>query len=79
MLRRPFSFQERSVPPRLRSAVATVGVVGFLTVYVWGVVTLADHVPDVFLLKLIYFAVAGTAWGLPLLPLLSWAGRGPKR
>lgn len=61
--------------PRTRSAVASIGVVAFLIFYVWAVVSLASCVPDVWWAQVLYFAVAGLAWGVPILPLISWAGR----
>jgi hypothetical protein len=48
----------------------------FLGAYVVGAVTLADHLPKLGWVRLLYFAIVGVAWGLPLLPLISWAERG---
>lgn len=59
--------------PRARRFVAAIGVVVFLTVYVWGVITLGAYVPDSWWAQLLYYGVAGLAWGVPILPLLSWA------
>ncbi len=53
------------MPPRARRFVATLTVVFFLAFWVWG----AD---------LIFFAVAGIGWGVPLIPLLRWTEREPK-
>jgi hypothetical protein len=61
-----------------RRAVAAIGVVVFLAFYVWVATVIADRLPDLMWVKLLYFAVVGTAWGLPLFPLLSWAERGGK-
>lgn len=61
---------------RTRRAVAAVGVLVFLTVYVVAAVTIADHLPKIGWVRLVYFAVVGLAWGVPLLPLFSWAERG---
>lgn len=61
---------------RTRRAVASVGIVVFLGVYVWAAIAVAGRIPDHPLVDLLFYAVAGTAWGLPLLPLLSWAERG---
>jgi len=41
-------------------------------------VTLHDHLPDAWWIDLIFFAVAGIGWGVPLIPLLRWAEREPK-
>ena len=65
--------------PRTRKAVAALGVLAFLTFYVWLAVTIGDHVPDLWWAKAVYFAVVGTAWGLPILPLIGWAERGGRR
>ena len=62
---------------RTRRFVATVGVLLFLTFWVWGAVSINDRLPDIWWLDLIFFAVAGIGWGLPLIPLLRWAEREP--
>jgi len=59
--------------PRTRRAVASIGIVAFLTFYVWLVIAIGAHVPDHPLATLLFYGIAGTAWGIPLLPLLSWA------
>lgn len=61
--------------PRARRAVASLGMVVFLGVYVWAAIAIADVLPDSPLIDAIYFIVAGTAWGLPLFPLIKWAER----
>ena len=62
---------------RTRRFVATVGVLLFLTFWVWGAVSINDRLPDIWWLDLIFFAVAGIGWGVPLIPLLRWAEREP--
>ena len=56
-------------------AIASIGVVAFLIFYVWAVISLGEFVPDAWWAQVLYFAVAGLAWGVPILPLISWAGR----
>ncbi|MBC6980841.1 MULTISPECIES: DUF2842 domain-containing protein [unclassified Caulobacter] len=63
---------------RARRAVAAVGVLAFLGFYIWAAATLADRLPDVRWVQLIYFVVVGTAWGVPIMPLLWWAERGDR-
>lgn len=58
-----------------RRALASLGIVVFLFVYVVAAVSVAGVLPDVSWIKLAYYAIVGTAWGLPLLPLIRWAGR----
>lgn len=62
--------------PRTRKAVAAVAVLAFLCFYVWLAVGLAERIPDLWWAKVLYFAIAGTAWGLPIIPLIGWAERG---
>ncbi len=62
--------------PRTRKAIATVGVLAFLAFYVWLVVTLAGFIPEVWWAQVAFFAVAGLAWGVPILPLIKWAEKG---
>jgi hypothetical protein len=65
--------------PRTRRAVACLGILVFLTVYTVVAVTVSEWLPNLTWLKLVYFCVVGLAWGVPLLPLLSWAERGGKK
>lgn len=62
--------------PRTRKAVATLGVLVFLVAYIWGVISLAVLIPAVWWAQVLYFAVAGLAWGVPILPLIKWAEKG---
>ena len=48
----------------------------FLAGYVWAATTLADRLPNDMWIKLVYFAVVGVGWGLPILPLMTWMNRG---
>jgi hypothetical protein len=58
---------------RTRRAVASVGIVVFLVAYIWAAIAVGGMIPDHPLALLAYYALAGTVWGLPLFPLLSWA------
>jgi hypothetical protein len=42
------------------------------------VIAIGDRLPDSVWLDMVFYSVAGIAWGIPLLPLLSWA-EGPKK
>lgn len=50
----------------------------FLFFYIVAAITIADRLPDNFVVRLVYFAVVGTAWGLPLYPLFVWMNRTPR-
>jgi hypothetical protein len=61
---------------RVRKLVGLVGILGFLVFYVVVASKLSDYVPAHGPWQLIYFVLAGTLWGVPLLPLISWMNRG---
>ena len=62
--------------PNLRSFVGSVAILVFLAAYIWAATAIADRLPDDMRIKLVYFAIAGVAWGLPILPLMTWMSRG---
>lgn len=62
--------------PRTRRFIAAMGVVAFLALYVWAVVSIGAILPDSPWIDLLFYGVAGIAWGVPLIPLLRWAERG---
>jgi hypothetical protein len=62
--------------PRARRGVGALGVVVFAAFYIWLAITVGDFVPDLWWAKVIYFAVVGTAWAIPLKPLILWAEGG---
>jgi hypothetical protein len=61
---------------RVRKAIGGLGILVFLGVYVWAAATLGSHLPNQWAIRLIYYAVVGTSWGLPIIPLISWMNRG---
>ena len=61
---------------RLRKLIGLFGILGFLAAYVAGVTMVADHVPKHWAAQTAFYLVAGLAWGLPILPLISWMNRG---
>lgn len=61
---------------RWRSFLGGIAILIFLAAYVWVAVVVGDLLPDHWAARLVYFAVVGTAWGAPLIPLLSWIGKG---
>lgn len=71
-----------AVPPipapmtaRVRKIFGGIGLLAFLAAYIWAATAISDHVPGG-ALKMVFFAVAGLAWGVPVLPLISWMNRG---
>ncbi|MFZ4066741.1 MAG: DUF2842 domain-containing protein [Phenylobacterium sp.] len=64
------------MPRRLRSFVGSVLILIFLAGYVWAATAIADRLPNDMRIKLVFFALAGVGWGLPILPLMTWMERG---
>ena len=65
------------MPARIRKLIGLFAVLAFLAAYVGVAVVVADRLPDHWLVELVFFAVAGVAWGVPLIPLFRWMNRGP--
>ena len=61
---------------RTRKLIGSMGVVAFLGVYIFAVATLAERIPPNKAVQLVFFLVAGVAWGAPLIPLIRWMNRG---
>ena len=61
---------------RLRKAIGGAAMLVFLAAYIWAMSTLGQKVPNQALATLAFYLVAGTAWGLPLIPLIAWMNRG---
>ena len=64
---------------RLRKAVGGLGMLLFLAAYAVVAVTIAGHLPDNRAVQMVYFVVAGLAWGAPLVPLIAWMESGGKK
>ncbi len=61
--------------PRVRKVVGALAIVAFMVAYIWAATLIAERLPADRTVQLIFFIVAGTAWGLPLFPLVAWAQR----
>ena len=61
--------------PRLKKLFGTLAMLVFLFAYVAAALAVADHLPSHWAIQLIFYAVVGTAWGLPLIPLMKWMNR----
>ncbi len=61
---------------RTRKFIGAFLLVGFVCAYAIAVVMIGERLPDLGWVRGVYFAVAGLAWGAPILPLLSWMSRG---
>jgi hypothetical protein len=61
---------------RTRKAIGSLGILLFVGFYAWAVSSVGDHVPKAWWAQLLYYVVAGTAWGAPIIPLITWMHRG---
>lgn len=64
------------MPTRVRKIVGSILILLFVGAYAWAAVMIGALLPEHAVVQIIYYAVVGTAWGLPLIPLLSWMNRG---
>ncbi|MBV9511832.1 MAG: DUF2842 domain-containing protein [Caulobacteraceae bacterium] len=60
---------------RTRKAIGGLAILAFLLLYVGAAAKLGSMLPDQWAVRLLYYVVAGTAWGVPLIPLLGWMNR----
>lgn len=61
---------------RVRKLIGLVALMVFVLLYVGAAVRVGEMLPDHWAARLAYYAVVGIAWGLPVLPLISWMNRG---
>jgi hypothetical protein len=61
---------------RVRKAIGSLGIVLFVGFYAWLAASVGDHLPKLWWAQLPYYVVVGTAWGLPVIPLIIWMNRG---
>ena len=61
--------------PRLKKIIALIVLLPCLVVYFFAAAALGERVPDVQILKVPYYLVAGIAWAFPVRYLIIWANR----
>ncbi len=64
-------FNSLSLPQR--RAVACLGILIWLALYVLAVVALGEFLHGGRITSMIFYALAGILWGVPILPLISWS------
>ena len=63
------------MPLRLRKFIGLIAILAFCVVYVVVAVTISDYLPDHWAVRLIFYALVGTLWGVPLFPVIKWMNR----
>jgi len=61
--------------PRTRKFIGSLIILLFLFVYIVVAARVGLMVPNQPVLRFVYYLVAGTFWGVPLIPLLAWMNR----
>jgi hypothetical protein len=61
--------------PRIKKSIGGLGILVFLAGYIALATTIGGLLPDLILVKAIYYTVVGIGWGIPLIPLLTWMGK----
>ncbi|HTM82447.1 DUF2842 domain-containing protein [Asticcacaulis sp.] len=56
-----------------RRAITCLGILVWLIFYVLAVVALGEFLHGGRLTSFIFYALAGTLWGVPIIPLISWS------
>lgn len=65
--------------PNSRALVAVAVLLVGLALYAGAVVTLADFLPDHWLIEGIYALITGLVWVWPAIALFRWAGNGQRK
>jgi len=61
---------------RVRKLIGLFAILAFVVFYAVAIVAIAERLPDNRPVQWIFYIVAGLAWGVPILPLISWMNRG---
>ena len=61
--------------PRLRKFIGLIMILAFLFVYVILAAIVGERLPERWWVHLAYYALAGTLWWVPLMPLIRWMQR----
>jgi hypothetical protein len=60
----------------VRKAIGGVLMLAFLAGYVVVMSMIGERVPNLWWARLVFYAVAGTLWGAPIIPLITWMNAG---
>lgn len=65
--------------PRTRKFIGLFAILGFLFGYVVAAINVADRIPQIAWVQLVYFVLVGTFWFVPIIPLVRWMNWGRLR
>ena len=73
---RPTSGYLAVMTARVRKLIGGLGIVVFVIAYAALAVTISAVLPQRWWAELPFYLVVGVAWGLPVIPLITWMNRG---
>jgi hypothetical protein len=65
-----------SMSARQRKLIGMFAILGFVAAYAVAAVAIGERLPDHIAIQALFYGVVGLAWGVPILPLISWMNRG---
>lgn len=71
--------QPKTLSLPVRRVVACIGIVVFLIFYVALVSNVGQALPAHPVIQVLFYALAGTLWGIPVIPIISWSENYRKR
>lgn len=57
----------------VRRFLACIAIIVFVIAYVIVITAIAEHLPKNQFITMVFYALAGILWGLPVLPIISWS------
>ena len=63
--------------PRIKKLIGIFILLPYFVVYAFAAAALGEQVPDIWLLKLLYYMVAGIVWVFPVKHLMLWMNAEP--
>ena len=63
--------------PRMKKLIALLVLLPGLVIYFFAAAALGERVPNLQILKVLYYIAAGLAWAWPVRYLIMWANREP--
>ncbi|MEH6677378.1 DUF2842 domain-containing protein [Phenylobacterium sp.] len=61
---------------RQRKLIGMFAILAFVAVYAVAAVAIGERLPDNVAIQVLFYGIVGLAWGVPILPLISWMNRG---
>lgn len=58
--------------PRIKKLIGLAILLPALFIYIFIAAAIGERVPDFWLLKLVYYIIAGVVWAFPMKPLMMW-------